>query len=150
MKRIIFTSTLVATLLSCKKEEAPEENDPIVDVEKIEIPFEGKWKRTFEAGPGNTQTVVYSIYQDSIRYTLTGPVANSNYNMIRDTFLLEDNRYIGHTTDNVYYLIFAKNVVDDSISLYKEIIPNFSAGMSTDVPHDSTTQNHGWAVYYKD
>ncbi len=143
-------STLIVTLLSCKKEEEPEVNEPVNEIEKVEIPFQGKWKRTFEAGPGNIQTVLYSVYQDSIRYTLTGPVANSNYNMIRDTFLLDDNRYVGHTIDNVYYLIFAKDITSDSIRLYKEIIPNFSAGMSTAVPHDSTTQNHGWAVYYKD
>ena len=118
---------------------------------KATIPFAGIWDRQFEAGTGTGawHTVTYSIYEDSIRYTLTGPVGNADYTMLRDTFILEDNRYIGHTNDAVYYLIFTSEITTDSIKVYKEIIPNFETGMSIQIPHDTTTANHGWSYYTK-
>jgi len=118
---------------------------------KEKIPFEGVWSRQFEAGIGSGfwHTVSFSVYQDSIRYTLNGPVGNANYIMLRDTFVLENNRYIGHTPTNIYYLIFTKEITIDSIKIYKEIIPSFEKGMSIVVPHDTTTANHGWSYYSK-
>ncbi len=59
-----------------------------------------KEKIPFEAGIGSGfwHTVSFSVYQDSIRYTLNGPVGTANYIIFRDTFTLENNRYIGHIT----------------------------------------------------
>lgn len=149
MKNILFPLLITLFIFSCKKKE--EQTVEIIEKSpsKTEIPFMGQWERSFEAGPGNQQTVLYSIYEDSIRYTLTGNVAQSNYKMIRDTFLLNENRFIGHTEDNIYYLIFTKDITNDSISIYKEIISNFNIGMSIAIPNDTTTLNHGWGVYNK-
>ena len=149
MKNILYIIFVVSFMLGCKKEEVPIIETSNGSTTKVEIPFEGKWERNFEAGSGNQQTVLYTIYQDSIRYTLTGQIASANYNITRDTFLLDNNRFIGHTSDDVYYLIFTKNVTNDSISIYKEIIPNFNAGISLSIPSDTATQNHGWGVYHK-
>jgi hypothetical protein len=115
------------------------------------IPFEGIWTREFEAGTGSGfwHTVTYNVYQDSIRYTLTGPVGNSDYTMHRDTLILEDNRYIGHTINNVHYLVFTKEITTDSIKIYKEIVPTIEIGLTLQIPDDTTTANHGWLYYSK-
>lgn len=143
----IFLLTLVVLLFLCGcKKEKTTEPDP---TPKTSIPFQGKWERSFQAGPGNKQTATYSIYEDSIRYVLTGPIGQANYLLSRDTFLLDDNRFIGHTKNNLYYLIFVKTITSDSIHLYKELVTSVSDGMSTPVPSDTTTQNHGWGAYSK-
>ena len=149
MKKIILISTAsFFFFISCKKEEKVIE--PKVTTTKAEIPFTGNWSRQFQAGPGNLQTAKYLIYQDSIRYILTGAIGQSNYVLMRDKFILEDNRFIGHNINtNSYYLIFVKNVTNDSISLYKQIITTVSEGLNVSVPSDTTTQNYGWNTFKK-
>ncbi len=146
-KSIIVLLLGFIILTGCKKDDIIEPiPQPII---KVEIPFTGIWERQFEAGPGNLHTVNYFIYQDSIRYTLSGPVGNANYLMQRDTFLIESNRFIGHTNSNQYYLIFTKNVSTDSITIYKQEINDLAEGLSIDEPSDTTTQNHGWNTFHK-
>lgn len=157
MKHTIYYFTLIILiLLSCKKETPNTDTtleqstqDDIQKPEKKNIPFVGVWQRQFEVGVGNTHNVNYLIYQDSIRYTLSGPIGNANYVILRDTFILTNNRFIGHTTDNNYYLIFVKNINNDSLTLYKQEITDFSEGMSVDAPSDTTSANHGWNTYFK-
>jgi len=145
MKNIFALSLLgLVVFTACKKEKTE-----LIPTPKASIPFTGIWERSFQAGPGNTQTVTYSIYQDSIKYVLDGPIGQANYVLHRDTFLLEDNRFIGHTNANSYYLIFVKNITADSIHLYKELVTSVSNGMAIDIPNDTTTQNHGWGTYSK-
>lgn len=143
---VCLSLSLIA--FSCEKDEL----DPSVPGDTIiqtEIPFSGVWHRQFEAGPGNDHDVYYRIYQDSIRYTLTGPVGNADYVLLRDTFLLENNRFIGHTPNDEYYLIFVKEHNSDSLTLYKEAVQSVTDGMYVAVPNDTTTQNHGWNTYFK-
>ena len=141
---LMLTATLIFS--SCSKDDGPI---PEPQTQRDEIPFTGTWQRQFEAGPGNLHTVDYLIYQDSIRYTLAGPVGQADYIMQRDTFLLENNRYIGHTNANQHYLIFVKNENNDSIALYKQEVVDIAEGMTIEVPADTTTANHGWNTYYK-
>lgn len=143
MKNIfVLTLSGLLFLAACKKEDPMPSPTP-----KATIPFTGIWERSFQAGPGNMQTVTYSVYQDSIRYVLDGPIGQANYVLHRDTFLLEDNRFIGHTNANLYYLIFVKSITADSIHLYKELVTSVNNGMTVDIPSDTTTQNHGWGTY---
>lgn len=143
--KIKIAGMLLLSCLSCKKEEIiTVEPEPMV---KAEIPFTGKWTRTFDVGPDNLHTAQYFIYQDSIRYTLVGSVGNADYLMERDTFILEEQRFIGHTNSNQYYVLFAKDLSADSIMIYKVFVSNFSAAMSFAVPSDTSTQNYGWNTF---
>ncbi|MBW7845508.1 MAG: hypothetical protein H3C45_07685 [Bacteroidia bacterium] len=140
---ILLTSV---ALVSCEKEEStPEQTTP----KQVQIPFTGNWQRQFEAGPNNVQTSNYLIYQDSIRYILEGPIGQANYMLFRDTFIIENNRFIGHTSTNQHYLIFVKNHSSDSISIYKQEVDNVAEGLTVEVPDESTTANFGWGLYYK-
>tara|TARA_B100000809_G_scaffold262125_1_gene312401 strand:+ start:200 stop:649 length:450 start_codon:yes stop_codon:yes gene_type:complete len=149
MNKLIQLSLLGFIILTgCKKDDTIEPT-PSSPQLKTEIPYAGIWERQFEAGIGNLHTVNYYIYQDSTRYVLTGAIGNANYLMQRDTFLLDDNRFIGHTNSGQYYLMFVKNVSNDSITLYKQEINDLEEGMSINMPNDTTTQNHGWSTYHK-
>lgn len=146
MKRLFMLLALGAWMSSaCSKDD-----DNIQPDLPSEISFTGNWTRQFEAGSGNLHTVLYAIHQDSMRYTLSGPVGNADYVMLRDTFILEDNRFIGHTPEGQHYLIFVKNISSDSITIYKQEIANVDEGLSIAVPDDNTTANHGWNIYYKE
>ncbi|UTW63800.1 hypothetical protein KFE98_06575 [bacterium SCSIO 12741] len=143
-------------MTGCQKDE--EELQPTTSTtqtvktpgpEDEKIPFLGKWTREFEAGPGNLHEVLYSVYQDSIRYTLSGPIGTADYVMIKDTFILENNRFIGHTSDNRTFLVFVKIPDSTTITLYKQEVKDLTEGLSIQVPADSTTQNHGWNSYTK-
>lgn len=136
-------------LLSCSMSCDDDESIPEPMIEQENIPFQGNWVRQFEAGPGNVHDVLYAVYQDSIRYTLSGPVGNANYVMLRDTFVLENNRYIGHTPDDQYYVLFVKDINSDNITLYKQPISSVEEGMTVEVPDAETTEHHGWSVYTK-
>lgn len=143
MKKIIALLSISLLLITaCQKEEL-DENVVIPD----EIPFTGEWSRSFEAGPGNTHNASYKIYNDSIRYTIAGTFVNSDYVMLRDTFLLENNRFIGHTESNVYYLIFVKDVSSSSITVYKQEVASVEEGMSIEVPAANTNENYGWTTF---
>lgn len=125
-------------------------DDGIINNSKVDnIPFTGTWKREFSAGEGNNHEVFYHIYQDSIRYILNGPVGNANYVMKRDTFLLKNNRYIGHTSNNQHFLIFVKEHKGDSISIYKKKVKSISEGLAESIPATDDTSNHGWNIYFK-
>lgn len=147
----IFSMCAIAGLTSCSSEEetvTPDaQNDPII--EAAEIPFTGNWTRQFEAGPGNLHTVQYAVYQDSIRYTISGPIGNADYVMIRDTFLMDDFRYVGHTPEAKHYLVLVKNVSDSSMTLYKQEVMDMEEALGIPVPASNTTANHGWNTYQK-
>lgn len=125
-----------------------DNDDEIIAPQKQEISFTGIWGRQFEPMPGNLHTADYKIYQDSIRYTLTGALGQADYVMLKDTFLLENNRFIGHT-DTKHYLLFATHVNNDSITLYKQEVNSVEHGLSIDLPAEDDTNNHGWNTYYK-
>jgi hypothetical protein len=143
----IIVTLALFFLYGCKKNEVIESN--IQSNTKTEMPFNGNWERQFEAGPGNLHTANYFIFQDSIRYTLSGSVGNANYVISRDTFLLENNRFIGHTLVNKYYLLFINSTSNDSISIYKQEVSTITEGLSITIPSDTTTRNHGWNTFKK-
>lgn len=144
MGKNILMILAVLLVISCDKDD-----DNIPEIEQEAISFNGVWSREFEAGEGNFHVAAYLVYQDSIRYTLAGSLGNANYVINRDTFLLENNRYIGHSITNQHYLIFVKNANQDSITLYKQEVIDMAEGLIIDVPADDTVANHGWNTYYK-
>lgn len=147
MRIVIVFCMSIFGIGACTKNKVSTSNE--VQIEKENISFTGKWQRQFEAGPGNPHTAEYVIYQDSMRYTLSGSLGMSDYLLTRDTFLLENNRFIGHTNGNRYYLIFVKNILGDSLRLYKQEVSSVAEGMAVGLPSDSTSANYGWGVYYK-
>lgn len=149
MKKLLASSLLtILVFTSCHRNN--DNDGPVTPpTNGVEIPFQGKWQRQFEAGPGNPHTVSYLIENDKIRYVLTGVIGNADYTMVRDTFLMENNRFIGHTSDNHYYVLFTKDVSDNHITVYKKEVENVTEGLNEPLPAPDNTENHGWNVFEK-
>jgi hypothetical protein len=139
MKRFITLLSLsLVLIIACKKEEL--EN---IVITPGEIPFTGKWTRTFEASPGGMHTESYAVYQDSLSYQIASSFVNSNYVIIKDTFLLTDNRFIGHTPENTLYILFVKEETDSTISVYKQEVASVAERITVEFPVANTTANYG-------
>ncbi len=145
MRKLILILAMVAFfLIGCKKEKIIE-NEPEEEIVQDEIPFTGSWSREFMVADF-VQTVTYSIYEDSVRYTMTGDFAQTDYLIIRDVFQLENNRFIGHTDLGEYYTMFVKPSAD-SIVIYKQTVADVAEGMALEVPNEDTEVSYGWNIY---
>lgn len=143
MRHECWILPIVLALTAC--DEPQTEGDELDET----IPFVGEWSRDFTAGPGNIHTATYLVEPDEIRYTLTGPIGNADYVMIRDAFDGSDNRFVGHTDEDKYYLVFVRDITEDSITLYKQEVESLDEGLDTAIPANDTTLNHGWNTYGK-
>ena len=71
-----------------------------------------------------------------------------NYTIMKDTFVVEDNRWVGILNDQSY-VIFAKNITTDSITLLKQKAKNRQEALTMPFPSDSATSRFTtWNVYY--
>jgi len=114
------------------------------------LPFEGNWTRSFQLGEGadSLQYVYYNIYTDSIQYIMKGPLP-LNYNLIRDTFLLKENRWVGKLND-VYFAIFVKAINADTIALFKQQFPTREEALNRPYPADTVSGHFSsWYNYYR-
>lgn len=151
MKKYIATSVLSLLMLSScvKKDKITSISTEPINSNSIDIPFSGDWEREFETGPGIKHKANYHVYKDSIRYKLAGIFVNRDYVMLRDTFLNKENKFIGHTSDNQYYVLFAKDVSENTVTIYKQEIKNVEEGLKITQPADNTTESHGWNTFQK-
>ncbi len=91
------------------------ENTTIETTESIALPHEGSWARNFEIGKDSTQYVYYTIWEDSIKYEMSGIMA-MNYTIKMDTFVVADNRWIGTLIINP--LLFLQKILPPILSHY--------------------------------
>lgn len=111
------------------------------------IPFRGTWSRTFKAGEHEHQAT-YEIENEHIRYTLTG-LHTADYEIVRDEFIARENRFVGHDAIGNYYVIFVRDVSDDSLTLYKKKSIDIDSALAEPVPPIDDAQNHGWNAYIR-
>lgn len=143
-RRALGIALLSAFLATCGP---PSETG--VDSVEDPIPFLGTWTREFEVGPGNMHVATYVVESDRIHYTLTGNVGNADYVMLRDRFSGTDNRFVGHTKDGELYVLFAREISDRNVTIYKKRVDGLTAALELAVPPADTTENHGWNAYEK-
>ncbi len=150
MKKYLLIITLSITGLSaCTNtgETSDTEKNTIETTESIALPHEGSWTRNFEIGADSTQYVYYTIWKDSIKYEMSGIMA-MNYTIKMDTFIIADNRWIGILNDQSY-VVFAKNITADSITLLKQKAKDRQTALIMPFPSDSATSRFTtWNVYY--
>jgi len=112
-----------------------------------EISFIGTWTRSFEMGKDSLQFVYYRIWEDSIHYEMKGPL-NLNYTIQKDTFLANENRWVGNLEGNPY-VIFLKNISTDSITLFKENVKTQEEALKMPIPADTAKSRFStWDVFY--
>lgn len=139
MKKYLYLLFAVAVTVSCSN--------------RNEIPSDliGGWKRDFYPVPDKHHVVKYTFYKDSVHYDLMGDVVNTNYTLIKDSFISEENRFIGHDRKGDFYVVFVENQTD-SILLFKEKVISLEEGLKFKKPAPDFKENHsqGWNRYSKD
>ncbi len=149
----IFAAILIG-LSACNNAttEKSENDTDTTAVQKTEsalatLPHEGSWTRNFEIGKDSTQYVYYTIWKDSIKYEMSGIMA-MNYTIKMDTFVVKDNRWVG-ILNKQSYVVFAKNITVDSITLLKQKAKDRQEALTLPFPSDSATSRFTtWNVYY--
>lgn len=142
-KSLVFILISILGVTACNNSKKAE---PIFKTNNT-IPFIGNWGRSFELGVDSTQLVFYRVWEDSIQYEMKGPL-NLNYTLKKDTFIANDNRWLGNLHGNPY-VIFVKNVTSDSIAIFKKEVKNKEEALTMLFPSDTAMSRFSpWNVYY--
>lgn len=112
-------------------------------------PFYGKWSRDFTIMMGFKHKARYQISTNRIHYKLNGSLGNAEYTIMRDRFLAKNNRFVGHTKEGTYFVIFFKITAEKDLMLYKREVHNLAEGLKAKVPSASDSENRGWNTYKK-
>lgn len=135
---------LIIALTSCKKEVIPLIN-PILDTPD----FIGNWERKYDI-LGSEFTATYLIDSTQIIYSNKGNgPGNTEYTIQFDSYNEDEKRWIGHTEENKYYLIFFKDITEENITLYKQKVQDPNEAQQMPIPDADNTQNYGWNTYSK-
>lgn len=154
IRNVYLLSLIVIGLIACtdkpsknKKNDIKSSEEEVLKSDKA-IPFEGIWTRKFSMGEGKKQQVFYTVKSEGIEYRMEGAVP-MGYTIEMDTFIAKDNRWIGRKGE-ISYVIFAKNITNNSIALYKQKVESFEEALTIPFPSDSTrSQFTSWNVYQK-
>ena len=150
-QRVFGVALLLAILTTC----GPQGETVVSGVAHPEdsaedpISFLGTWTHEFDVGPGNPHVATYVVTPDRIHYTLEGSVGTADYVMIRDGFSVSDHRFVGHTNDGEFYVLFAREISDQNVTIYKQKVDGRTAALELAVPPIDTTESHGWNTYEK-
>lgn len=145
MKKIsILLFAFILTLSACKKEEIPIEN-PTLDIPT----FIGNWERKYDI-INSEFTATYLIDSTQITYSNKGNgPGNAEYTILFDSYSEDDKRWIGHTEENKYYLIFFKDITEDNITLHKQKVKDPNEAQEIPIPADDDKKSYGWNTYNK-
>ncbi len=142
----VLAIILVSTIACNSSKEKTRINEKLVI--SANLPFEGIWSRSFELGKDSIAHVYYRVWKDSIQYEMQGPL-KVKYIMHKDTFISNDNRWVGKLND-VSYVIFLKNITKDSIVLFKKEVKNKSEAIQMNFPSkEEKSHFSSWNTYYK-
>lgn len=141
---IILLFSLTIILTSCKKE-----NIKLTNPDKDTPKFVGIWSRVYPI-LGSDFTAKYAIDTNQINYSNKGNgPGNADYRIQFDSYDEKDKRWIGHTSENQYYLIFFKNITDEHITIYKQKVADPNDAQNIPIPSNSNTEHYGWNTYSK-
>jgi|GEM_PF-462983 len=142
--KFLILLTFFAGAISCTQEQ----DEPVPGNDPFDI--EGSFGREFPVGE-TTQIATYTFSQEAITYDLAGGFAQSNYDIVKEYYASDEQRWIGYRESNsAYYVIFFNNVSDTEISLYKKQVSTLEEGINEPVPAADNTDNYGWNTYQKD
>ena len=131
--KFLILLTFFAGAVSCTQDE----DGAVPGLDSFDI--EGSFGREFAVG-GTTQIATYMFGQEAITYDLAGGFAQSNYDIVKEYYASDEQRWIGYRESNsAYYVIFFNNVSDTEISLYKKQVSTLEEGINEPVPAADNT-----------
>lgn len=138
--KLLTVLSLFIGLTSCTKEDATTEA----------ILEEGTFSRTFEVQE-ILQRASYTITQDKISYALSGGFAETSYDIVKEYYSEDEQRWVGYReSNNAYYVLFFKDYSDTAITIYKMQVTSLEEGKSAAIPAADDTENYGWNLYQID
>lgn len=150
-----------AVWMSCKK-DAPSQ--PSAKEENKEEPgtasfnLKGQYIWDFEIPNIGAQRSQLFFYKDSIGYAMNGPAYTTDYVMMLEDYTDKngERRWIGTgrggsiSKDGVWFVLFFKDITDQSVSVYKrECKDGRSEAETYPYPSEHATEDHGWNKYIK-
>lgn len=139
----------VLLLASCTHKINKEETSEFSDrLENDGFDYAGTYSWSFNL-MGSEQISTHRLYQDSISYSMTGKVYSTDYTMKKLSYEKKKGKWIGVDKDGVVYVLFFKEKMDSTFTLYKRKCKNngLEEAINFDVPAPDATDDHGWNVY---
>ncbi|MBS9779329.1 MAG: hypothetical protein KGV51_01760 [Moraxellaceae bacterium] len=148
----------VEEVLEAETEEKAPSEEPVKTAEVTqEKPTEtlknddfnltGSYHWTFHLG-FIKQESIHVFAKDYIDYKMRGKAHSTDYRIEKVSYDDTDKKWIGKSEDGTVYVLFFKDITDESITIYKHKCAN---GMEEAIafarPADDETKDHGWNIY---
>ena len=125
-------------------------NDNPVSVPEIRddpFPFLGTYTWTFDVPNYGTQVSMNIFTPDSIVYDMSGPAYSTRYVIFKESYNEAEGRWVGHTGNDIYYVMFFKDRTEDRVTIYKHKCENRDEAYAFPLPAPDAEEDHGWNVY---
>lgn len=124
-------------------------NDFPQQLKQDELPLFGTYRWQFFLGPVK-QVSTHNFLSSAIDYQMTGKVYSTDYRMHQLSYDATQKKWIG-TADGVVYVLFFKDISDNTLTLYKRKCKNgLAEAVAFSRPADDATTDHGWNIYTLD
>ncbi len=155
----LWLIAFVLLLQSCKDNNAIQENKP--KTEKIEENepspdgfnlIRGKFEWNFKIVLSK-QKSIHTFYKDKIEYEMKGLIHSTKYTMTKISYDKNEKRWIGKDKNNTIYVLFFKDIKNNSVVIYKTKFKGENAlekAKEFEYPAPDDTRNHGWNMYSRD
>lgn len=120
------------------------------------LPFSGTYEWSFEIPNQGMQTLTYSFYPYAIQTKMEGRAFSTEYTQVLVSYDPLDNRVITigrggtESKDNVYQVMFFKDITDSTMTIYKhDSKSGLKEAQDFAYPDPDTDKDHGWITYKK-
>lgn len=112
------------------------------------FPYAGKYSWKFDLMTSE-QVSTHILHADSITYTMSGKVYNTDYTMKKLSFDNSNNKWIGIDENGIAYALFFKDKTDTTLTIYKHKCKSngIEEALQFAKPAADATSDHGWNVY---
>ncbi len=115
-----------------------------------EFPLNGTFHWTFFLGPVK-QVSTHTFTPTHIDYQMRGKIYSTDYRMQQLSYDDTIKKWIGKTSEGIFYAIFFKDISANKITLYKrKCKQGLAEAIALQRPADDTTADHGWNVYTRE
>lgn len=153
---ILLFFLLSGMLVSCNNDNTkllPDETQP------VELPINGRYIWEFHIPEVNADQIsIHDFSNEVIKYEMAGSAYTNSYEMKPVYYSETEGRLVavgkggsgGYSKDGVYFVLFIKDITEESIVLYKKECSSREEAYSFAKPADGDLTNHGWNVYAKE
>ncbi len=141
---ILVLLTVVA-MSACTNDNPIEAPEPRTDP----FPLQGAFTWTFEVPDYGTQVSTNVFASDSIVYEMSGPAYSTRYEIHKESYDEKEGRWVGHTGNDIYYVMFFKDRAEDQVTIYKHKCESRDEAYAFPIPAPDTEEDHGWNVYLR-